>query len=216
MQFAAFTRTPYEVFVMTPLFTLAQGTELVLASGSPRRNTFLGDWGVPYTVRPVAGEPDVLPGQDSREFALHCALFKMWAARKADNEVIVAADTIVTLDGRVMGKPRDRAEALDMLKSLSGRAHQVTTAVALAFPDNNTLTHCDVCNVHFASFEELVLKAYVATGECDDKAGAYAIQGKGAFLVDRIDGSWSTVVGLPVTWVVQTLLQKGILLPANG
>ena len=202
-----------------PLFTLAGNTQLVLASGSPRRKQFLDDLGIPYIVRPVSGEPDAIPGQNSREFALHCALFKMWAARKADNEVVLAADTIVTLDGRIMGKPSDRSEALEMLKSLSGRDHQVITAVALSFADQNTITVCDVCNVHFYPFGEDILRSYVGTGECDDKAGddkagAYAIQGKGAFLVEKIDGSWSTVVGLPMTWVVQKLLQAGVLLPA--
>ena len=101
-----------------------------------------------------------------------------------------------------------------MLKSLSGRDHQVITAVALSFADQNTITVCDVCNVHFYPFGEDILRSYVGTGECDDKAGAYAIQGKGAFLVEKIDGSWSTVVGLPMTWVVQKLLQAGVLLPA--
>ncbi len=197
---------------MKPLFTLAPDTQLVLASGSPRRKQFLDDLGVPYAVRPVPGEPDAIPGQDFREFALHCALFKMWAARRADNEVIVAADTIVTLDGCIMGKPADRLEALSMLKRLSGRDHQVVTAVALNTKDQNTITWCDVCNVHFAPWPDTVLQAYVETGECDDKAGAYAIQGKGAFLVERIDGSWSTVVGLPMTWLVQKLLQHNVLL----
>lgn len=197
-----------------PLFTLAGNMQLVLASGSPRRKQFLDDLGIPYIVRPVSGEPDAIPGQNSREFALHCALFKMWAARKADNEVVLAADTIVTLDGRIMGKPSDRSEALEMLKSLSGRDHQVITAVALSFADQNTITVCDVCNVHCYPFGEDILRSYVGTGECDDKAGAYAIQGKGAFLVEKIDGSWSTVVGLPMTWVVQKLLQAGVLLPA--
>ncbi len=198
---------------MKPLFTLAANTHLVLASGSPRRKQFLDDLGIAYTVRPVSGEPDAILGQGSREFALHCALFKMWAARQADNEVVLAADTIVTLDGRIMGKPADRNEALEMLKSLSGRDHQVVTAVALSLADQNTVTVCDVCNVHFHPWGEDILRAYVNTGECDDKAGAYAIQGKGAFLVEKIDGSWSTVVGLPMTWVVQRLLQGGVLLP---
>lgn len=197
---------------MKPLFTLAPDTQLVLASGSPRRKLFLDDLGVPYAVRPVPGEPDAIPGQDFREFALHCALFKMWAARQSEKEVIVAADTIVTLEGCIMGKPADRAEALSMLRRLSGRDHQVVTAVALNMQDQNTITWCDVCNVHFAAWPENVLQAYVDTGECDDKAGAYAIQGRGAFLVERIDGSWSTVVGLPMTWLVQRLLQHGVLM----
>ena len=102
-----------------------------------------------------------------------------------------------------------------MLKSLSGRDHQVITAVALSFADQNTITVCDVCNVHFYPFGEDILRSYVGTGECDDKAGAYAIQGQGAFLVAEVRGSWSNVVGLPVTRLAALLLEQGWIRPSD-
>ena len=198
---------------MRPLFRLTQGLDLVLASASPRRRQFLSEWGVPFVVRPVEGEPDAVAGESALDFVQRCAAFKMQAARGADREVVVAADTVVALEGRIMGKPADDDEALDMLQALSGRSHQVITAVALSFPDQTSLVQCDTCDVHFAPWSRAVLQAYVATGECSDKAGAYAIQGCGAFLADRIDGCWSTVVGLPVSWLAAELVQRGLLAP---
>ncbi len=168
-----------------------------------------------FSLRPVAGEPDARPGEDAEAFAARCAWSKLEGAAPAAREVVVAADTVVALEGRIMGKPADSREALDMLLALAGRDHQVITAVALALPGGERLRARDVCHVHFHPWSREVLAAYAATGECLDKAGAYAIQGKGAFLAERIEGSWSTVVGLPVTWLARTLTERGILLPAG-
>ena len=199
---------------MRPLFRLKAGASLVLASGSPRRRDFLAAWGVPFLVRPAAAEPDPEPGEDPRAFVARSASAKLEASGWSAGELVVAADTVVVHGGRVLGKPAGEADALGMLKSLAGQVHEVMTGVALRLPDGAREAFADVCRVSFHPWDEAVLAAYVATGECLDKAGAYAVQGQGAFLVDRIDGSWSTVVGLPVSRLAALLAQGGWLLPA--
>ncbi len=200
---------------MQALFTLTGCTRLVLASGSPRRRQFLSEWGVPFDCRPVAGEPDPVDGEPAMSFSARCAAFKLERCPGKEGEVVIAADTVVALRGRIMGKPADAREALDMLRSLAGRDHQVITAVAVALADGETITSTQVCGVHMHAWDDEALAAYVATGECLDKAGAYAIQGVGAFLVDRIDGSWSTVVGLPVSWLANEFVRRGVMAPAR-
>ncbi len=197
------------------LFTMARGLHLVLASASPRRKAFLQDWGVPFSCRPVADEPDPAEHEPAADFVNRCAAFKLEHCPASPYEVVVAADTVVAMDGRIMGKPADADEALSMLKALAGRDHQVITAAAVRLPGSRVLTHTSVCDVHMYPWDERALAAYVATGECLDKAGAYAIQGVGAFLVERIDGSWSTVVGLPVSWLASVLTRHGVLLPTS-
>lgn len=196
-----------------PLFTLAPGISLVLASASPRRQQFLSEWGVPFSCRPVAGEPDPAGDESARDYVARCAAWKLDHAEASAGEVIIAADTVVALSDRIMGKPADDARALAMLTALAGRDHQVITACACLFPDGGRSRTADVCHVHMHDWDRETLQAYVRTGECRDKAGAYAIQGIGAFLVDRIDGSWSTVVGLPVSWLAAELIRNKVLLP---
>ena len=195
----------------SPLFQLAQGVSLVLASGSPRKRQFLTEWGVPFACRPVAGEPDPVEAEPAAAFVGRCADFKLAHASRQPHEVVIAADTVVACDDRIMGKPADEDDALAMLLALAGREHQVITAVSVGFPDGSCERTCSVCNVHMLKWDRETLQAYVRTGECLDKAGAYAIQGIGAFLIDRIDGSWSTVVGLPVSWLAGVLAAKGVL-----
>ncbi|MDO5536213.1 MAG: Maf family nucleotide pyrophosphatase [Desulfovibrionaceae bacterium] len=197
-----------------PLFRPAPGMRLVLASGSPRRRQFLAEWGVPFAVRPVAGEPDPKADEPAADFVARCAAYKLDHAERAEGETVIAADTVVALDDRIMGKPDGEAGALAMLQALAGRDHQVITAVAVEFPDGSRACTADVCHVHMQAWGTEALQAYVGTGECLDKAGAYAIQGIGAFLVDRIDGSWSTVVGLPVSWLARQLADRGVIVPA--
>ena len=212
-----------------PLFALQKGIELVLASGSPRRQEFLRQWGLPYrVVRPHGVEPQPAPGQDPAQYTVEAARAKARAALQGiggeacRRTLVVAADTIVSIDGKILGKPHDGQEALAMLTLLSGRAHSVTSAVCLECPHEdgtgNTavreICFSDTASVHFHAWPEHVLAAYVATHEPDDKAGAYAIQGQGAFLVERVEGSWSTVVGLPLTPLAQQLLNLGIVSPA--
>ncbi|MDO4839333.1 MAG: Maf family protein [Desulfovibrionaceae bacterium] len=200
----------------SPLFTLKHGISLVLASGSPRRKEFLESWGIPFTCRPVAGEPDPVAGESAAAFVSRCAEYKLAHGQQGPCELVIAADTVVALDDKIMGKPCDENEALSMLMSLSGHVHQVMTATSISFPDKTVASTCSVCHVHMPDWDRETLRAYVATGESMDKAGAYAIQGKGAFLIDRIDGSWSTVVGLPVSWLARELAAKGMLYPAQS
>lgn len=212
---------------VSPLFVPAPGIAVVLASGSPRRRELLAGWGLPFTVRtaPDEVEPRPGPGEDAAAYALRAARSKAEAVRRllppedAATSLILAADTVVCLHGHILGKPRDRAEALAMLMELSGKTHTVTSAVALALPASwpgageGSLT--DTAGVTFAAWPREVLEAYARTGEPDDKAGAYAVQGRGAFLVERIDGAWSTVVGLPLTPLAALLLRRGLILPAS-
>lgn len=206
-----------------PLFALPGGWELVLASHSPRRRQFLDEWGLAYRIvtgrdeepRPRAGEA---PAAYARRAARAKALAAAAADRLADGQaarprVLLAADTIVALDGDILGKPVDRAQALDMLRRLAGRTHEVISAVCLLGPQDEEIVFHDVSRVGFAPWPDAVLAAYAATGEPDDKAGAYAIQGQGAVLVEGVDGSWSTVVGLPVSRLAQEMLSRGWLTP---
>lgn len=202
-----------------PLFALAPGLELLLASRSPRRRQFLEEWGL--SCRLVSGgreEPRPRPGEEPAAYALRAAWSKAADAAASlpgcgDGRVLLAADTIVALGADIFGKPEDRGQALDMLQRLAGRTHEVISAVCLLGPDGEEVLFHDVSRVRFAPWPEAVLRAYVATGEPDDKAGAYAIQGQGAFLVDAVEGSWSTVVGLPVTRLAREMLARGWLRP---
>lgn len=205
--------------LLPPLFALPPGWELVLASHSPRRRQFLDEWGITYRIvtgqeeeaRPHAGEA---PAAYARRAARGKALAASAAAgRPGTPRVLLAADTIVALDGDILGKPADRTQALDMLLRLAGRTHEVISAVCLLGPRDEEVLFHDVSRVRFAAWPEAVLAAYAATGEPDDKAGAYAIQGQGAVLVDAVSGSWSTVVGLPVSCLAREMLARGWLQP---
>lgn len=186
---------------------------LVLASASPRRQQFLREWGVPFRVdAPQGVEPRAEAGEAPAAYALRAAQAKARAtAARHSGALTLAADTVVAVQNAILGKPRDAADALAMLRQLSGRTHQVITGVCLVLPDGTEQSFTDSTDVTFAAWPEAALAAYVRTGEPMDKAGAYAIQGQGAFLVERIHGSWSTVVGLPVTETARRLLQAGLL-----
>ncbi len=204
-----------------PLFALPDGWELVLASHSPRRRQFLDEWGLAYRV--VTGrdeEPRPRDGEAPADYARRAARAKALAAAEAAGaaagpRVLLAADTIVALDGDILGKPADRDHALSMLRRLAGNVHEVISAVCLLGPRDEEILFHDVSRVRFAPWPEEVLAAYAATGEPDDKAGAYAIQGQGAVLVEAVAGSWSTVVGLPVSRLAQEMLSRGWLTPAR-
>lgn len=209
-----------------PIFVPAPGLSVVLASASPRRRELIAGWGLPFTVMTAPSEVEPRPeaGEAAASYALRAARSKARAVRALlgsgswAKSLILAADTVVCLDGRILGKPRNSAEALHMLEALAGRTHSVTSAVALSLPaqwpgpDEEDLT--DTTSVTFAPWAPAVLAAYARSGEPDDKAGAYAVQGSGAFLAARIDGAWSTVVGLPLTPLAALLLRRGLIFPA--
>ena len=198
-----------------PLFCLR--VPLILASASPRRQDFLREWGIPFLVdAPENTEPAPAPGEAPRAYVLRAARCKGKAvASRYSESLILAADTIVTRKQNILGKPHDDAHALAMLQDLNGQTHTVMTGVWLLLPNGEEQSFCSETEVTFHHWPTHILQAYVRTGEPADKAGSYAIQGQGAFLVKSISGSWSTVVGLPVTELASILLEKGIMQNAS-
>jgi len=166
---------------------------IVLASASPRRRELLSAAGVTFSARPANVDEAHHPGEDPVAYALRVAASK---ARAIDADRVLAADTVVHLDGEVLHKPGVPEAALATLRRLSGREHTVTTAVVLrARVERSVVVHTRVC---FRALGDGDISRYVATGEPLDRAGAYAIQGGGGALVDWIDGSYTNVVGLPL------------------
>ena len=178
---------------------------LVLASGSPRRRQLLEMLGLGVEVRPPRIAEIRAPGEDPRSYVERLAREK---AASVAGDLVLGADTTVVVDGEVLEKPADADDALRMLRRLQGRTHQVLTAIALKTP-RGMLGATDVTAVVFRTADDDLLRAYVATGEPMDKAGAYGIQGYGAALVERIDGDFFSVMGLPVRRVLELLEQAG-------
>ena len=177
---------------------------LVLASASPRRRQLLETIGLEVEVRPVSVHETVRPGETGVDAAERLAREKAEAAACSDGEVLVAADTLVVLDGESMGKPADDAEARAFLERLSGRTHEVVTGYCVRRGDRLATDHVTT-RVRFRDLDGPTIDAYVASGESADKAGAYGIQGRGAALVESLEGSYSNVVGLPLTEVLAEL-----------
>lgn len=185
---------------------------LILASASPRRRDLLYQVGCRCRVVPSEAAEMVAHGAVSpAALAVNNALAKARrvAARAAANDVVIGADTVVVLDDTILGKPVDDADAVRMLTSLAGREHSVVTGVAV-IKGRLELTDHVVTRVLFRPLSRQEIVRYVATGEPRDKAGAYAIQGRGALLVEAITGSYSNVVGLPLTQTAALLAQVGV------
>lgn len=184
--------------------------ELVLASASPRRRELLLQIGVRHCVRVADVDESVLPGEAPEAYVCRLACAKAQAVAARDDSLpVLGADTTVVIDGRILGKPADADDALAMLQSLSGREHRVLTAVALC-RSGRIMEALSVTRVWFRARDDEMLARYVASGEPLDKAGAYGIQGLGAALVTRIDGSYSGVVGLPLAETVDLLHAAGV------
>lgn len=183
---------------------------MILASQSPRRRELLGQMGFSFTVRPARGEelphPELTPAQLVEELARQKAL-EVSAGADAD-DVVVAADTVVAVDGTVLGKPRDRAHAAEMLSALSGREHTVYTGVAVKRGEKLLVEH-EATLVRFRPLTQREIDLYIQTGEPMDKAGSYGIQGYGALLVEGIRGDYFNVVGLPICRLGRMLAQVG-------
>ena len=182
---------------------------LHLASTSPRRREILASLGLEFTIVPV--DVDEAPHDEETPAAmvLRLAVAKAEAARVPPDDVVIGSDTEVVLDGRALGKPQDRDDCLAMLESLAGRVHTVLTGVALRGP-HGTLTAISTTEVQFRDIDRDEALAYWQSGEPRDKAGAYAIQGLGGAFVERIAGSYSGVVGLPVFETAKLLGAVGI------
>ncbi len=183
--------------------------KIILASASPRRREILKNAGIDFKV--LAADIDestekILP----HEVVLDISKRKAAAAAKKTDGVIIAADTVVALDGEILGKPRDDEDAYRMLKALSGREHEVYTGVCVMCGDK-----CDSfyekTKVFFREMADDFIKAYIETGEPRDKAGAYAIQGKCAAYITRIEGDYLNVVGLPLSGLCELLEGNGYI-----
>lgn len=186
--------------------------EIILASGSPRRRELLERMGIrEFTVISPAADESLEDGAPPAEQVERLSRRKADAvAAQADPDaLIIAADTVVALEGTILGKPADEEEAFRMLSALSGVRHQVYTGVTVA-RGGRTLTRHEVTSVDFRSLEPEEVELYIATGECMDKAGAYGIQGYGALLVEGINGDYYNVVGLPVACLAQMLKEFGV------
>ena len=185
--------------------------ELILASESPRREMLLRQIGLKFQVEASGADENVPEGWSARELAEKLAVDKArLVASHRDSGLVIGADTVVVLDGRSLGKPADGAEAAEMLRALSGREHQVITGIAVVNASNGqTRSDAVVTGVKFAPLSEDVIGRYVATGEPMDKAGGYGIQGFGALLIERIDGCYFNVVGLPLRRLAELLAEFG-------
>ena len=180
--------------------------QLILASASPRRKELLGLYGIPFTVRAADIDETMDPDKPPFDEVARLSREKALAVPREPEDVVVAADTIVVCDGIVLGKPRDEAQAIEMLSLLSGRAHQVTTGcTALRGQKDETFT--EVTDIHFRPLSPGEIRRYVATGEPMDKAGAYGIQGGAALFCQRMEGDYYNVMGLPVCALGQVLKQ---------
>ena len=187
--------------------------KLILASASPRRRELLTQVGVSFVIE-VSDVEEVLDDTLSPELQVQSLALQKAQAVAAQHKdgLVLGADTVVVDAGRLLGKPQNTEEAAKMLRSLSGKWHQVMTAVALvdANDTKHEWTSVEITNVKFRDLTEDDIAAYVATGESMDKAGAYGIQGYGALLVERIEGCYNNVVGLPLQLVAKGLRNWGI------
>jgi septum formation protein len=186
--------------------------KLILASASPRRDEILRGAGLQFTVLSSAVDETPMPSEVPQDLVRRLALAKaeLVAARALGPAIVIAADTVVALEGAILGKPRTSEDARQMLAKLSGRTHSVMTGVALIrLPDAERREFIETTQVHFASVSNEEIEKYLASGEPFDKAGAYAMQGLGGRFVPRIDGCYFNVVGLPLARLYHELSLLG-------
>ncbi len=188
------------------------GLPLLLASGSPRRRELLSLYGIPFTVLPSQAEERATgPGEQRVQKIAQDKCDEV--ADRSPDRYVLAADTLVCVEGHVLGKPKDPADALAMLALLSGKWHQVHTGVCLRGPNALRDVRVATTRVRFLPLSRAMMERYVKTGEPLDKAGAYAIQGISGIFIDSLEGSPSNVIGLPLALVGQMLENAGFTLP---
>ena len=182
--------------------------KIILASASPRRKELLEKLDLEFSVCPADIDESLLPDEDAGMYPLRTAVQKAMAvAKTAEDALVIAADTVVAVDDDILGKPRDEAEAKAMLQRLSGREHIVITGIGVVdTASGRTLSATEQTIVYFHPLRDEEIDAYIATGECMDKAGSYGIQGKGSLLVRKIDGDYFNVMGLPLSRLYRLLL----------
>lgn len=195
--------------------------KIILGSASPRRRELLEQIGIEFEVKVssreeiyTATEPEAIVKELALEKASHVSEDIRESKEARKKMLVIGADTVVVLDGKILGKPKDEADAFQMLSALQGRAHQVYTGVAMLDYDENgnSRSICDAkrTDVYVHAMTEAEIRRYIDTGETMDKAGSYGIQGKFAPFIDRIEGDYYNVVGLPVAYVYQTFKELGI------
>ena len=170
---------------------------LILASQSPRRKELLAHLNMPFTVRVADIDEAMDPAKPPAEEVARVSLAKALAIPREEADTVIAADTIVVLDGKVLGKPVDKADARAMLSALSGRTHQVMTGVTV-LKGSRSLTHTEITEVYFRTLSQEEIDRYVESGEPMDKAGSYGIQGGASLFVEKLHGDYYNVMGLPV------------------
>lgn len=182
-------------------------TPLILASASPRRKELLARLGWPFTVQVSEADESLPRGMDPAAAVERLAARKAQAVARclAGQAILLAADTVVSLQGEILGKPRDEEEAREMLRRLSGTWHEVFTGVCILATGGDEQVFHDRSRVHFTPMDEAAVARYVATGEPMDKAGAYGIQGWAGAYIDRVEGCFFNVMGLPLAKVRQAL-----------
>jgi septum formation protein len=188
-------------------------TQLILASGSPQRSKLLNQIGVNYQTTVSEIDESVLAGEAPGDYVCRMAMEKALAVRQRAKATgpVLGADTAVIVDDRILGKPLDRAHAIEMLMGLSARTHEVWSAVALILATGHTLSGLNISRVTFAPLQRDWIEAYCDSGDPMDKAGAYAVQGKAAQKISRLEGSYSGVMGLPLFETSEILQKAGLL-----
>lgn len=178
--------------------------QLILASASPRRKALLSLFGIPFTVRAADIDETMDPEKPPFDEVARVSRLKALTVSRGEEDIVIAADTIVVCQGRVLGKPRSEAEAASMLRLLSGRDHQVMTGCTILYGDR-VETFTEVTSLHFCPLSEKEIQKYVQSGEPMDKAGAYGIQGGAALFCEKLEGDYYNVMGLPVCRLYETL-----------
>ncbi len=188
---------------------------LILASGSPRRQEFLQILGLDFRIVVSNTEEPLFAGGDPSEYVMEVSETKARIVSRSHPEHwVLGADTVVVINGKVLGKPRTTMEAAVMLEQLSGRWHEVYSGFCIVHQETGALVKEAVrSRVRMRELSAAEIASYVATGEPMDKAGGYAIQGIGAFMVDKIEGSYTNVVGLPLSELVDAMEHRGIIRP---
>ncbi len=192
--------------------TMQTSAQIILASGSPRRRELLESIGMEFTIRTSNVPEERQPNEPVRSYVERLASEKARAvATESPDSWVVAADTVVYLDDLVLEKPLDEDDAVKMLEKLAGRTHTVFSGVALVrAASRSSIVESVRTQVTIAPLERRTIEWYVATGEPMDKAGAYAIQGKGSMFVERVEGSYTNVVGLPIPTLFRMMTSAGI------
>lgn len=170
--------------------------QLILASASPRRKALLSLFGIPFTVRAADIDETMDPEKPPFDEVARVSRLKALTVSRGEEDIVIAADTIVVCQGKVLGKPHSEAEAASMLRLLSGRDHQVMTGCTILYGDR-VETFTEVTSLHFCPLSEKEIQKYVQSGEPMDKAGAYGIQGGAALFCEKLEGDYYNVMGLP-------------------